>query len=242
MELDSWVLAASLAVLTASLVQGTTGFGFGIVALPSLALVVPDRLPQILIIMGLIISIWVIVRDHAAIEWRVASWLVPSRALGVVPGAALVAALSDRTLDIAFGVVGLLAVLSLLAPRRKQESTRLQLAGAGLVAGAMGTSTGLGGPPLLPVIGHLDAKRQRATLAVVFAIGSALSLVALRAVGRLTPDDLTVTGLLLPSLAVGMWGSKYLLRVSPEHVLRMCIVLLGTIASIILLGRGLLDA
>lgn len=147
MELDSWVVAASLAVLTASLVQGTTGFGFGIVALPSLALVVPDRLPQILIILGLIISIWVIVRDHAAIEWRVASWLVPSRALGVVPGAALVAALSDRTLDIAFGVVGLLAVLSLLAPRRKQESTRLELAGAGLVAGAMGTSTGLGGPP-----------------------------------------------------------------------------------------------
>ena len=236
------MLSAAGMVFLASIVQGAVGFGFGIIALPLLAIVMPQHVPQVLVILGLISSLWIVWRDRRDIAWQPASWLAAGRTLGALPGAAFVAIASPAALDVAFGAVGAIAVWSVRRPPSGPPPGRPAVVGAGAAAGAMGTATGVGGPPLLYAIGHLSGHAQRATAGVVFVIGNAVSLVSLGAVGRLTADDWMLATVLLPALVLGMGVSNRVAVAWSENRVRVAIVLLGAVASLFVLARGIYSA
>lgn len=232
------LLAGAAIVLLASLVQGTLGFGFSIVALPFMALLMPSFMPQLLVLLSALTGGWVAWRDRHHIDWGLVAPLLPARSVGVVPGAALVAMLAPQALDVVFGAVGLLAVAAFVAPHVHVRSVAT-LVGTGVLSGAMGTATGLGGPSLVAVMGARSPEQQRSTLALTLAGGNVLSMVGLAVIGRMGSQDLLAAIALVVPLVVGLVISGVVVRRLPPAALKAAVVVTCVAASLLVLQRGI---
>jgi uncharacterized membrane protein YfcA len=188
------VLLAALAVGAGAVLQSATGFGFAIVAAPVLvALVGPQATVGALSLLALVINGLTLAgegrrpRPASGDAAALVAWALP----GLAVGALALAVLPERLLEAAVGVAVLAALGVRLAVRKREAASRREdgragarsarRGGAGLLSGALATSTGLSGPPLVLFLTgrSLDAARVRDTLAVVFLAQGALALAAL---------------------------------------------------------------
>jgi len=117
-----------------------------------------------------------------------------------------------------------------------QDSTVARLT-AGAVSGVVGSSTSMGGPPVvLYLLGRgLDAPSFRATLLVYFLPGNLLQVIAFAIVGQITNDVVTVCGASLPAVcAVLLAGAWVRRRVQPERF-RAVVVAVLVLTSVVVL-------
>lgn len=183
------VLLAALAVGAGAVLQSATGFGFAIVAAPALvALVGPQATVGALSLLALVVNGLTLAgegrrpRPASGDAAALVAWALP----GLAVGALALAVLPERLLEAAVGVtvlaaLGVRVVTRAGRPAGGAERASRRRAAAGLLSGALTTSTGLSGPPLVLFLTgrSLDAARVRDTLAVVFLAQGALALAAL---------------------------------------------------------------
>jgi uncharacterized protein len=165
------LLVSGLVICLAAFVQSTTGFGFALVAVPLLAVVTdPQRAVVSVTAVSLLLSAWAGWRHRAAIDREAVVGYTWTGLLGMPFGLLVLLVLPSSTLAILVGVVVLLAVAAMLL--RVRVTGRGWQVAAGLLGGALLTSTGMNGPPI--VIG-LDARALtpaafRATLQAIFGL------------------------------------------------------------------------
>jgi uncharacterized protein len=192
-------------------VQGAVGLGFGLLASPLLATIDTDFIPGGVLVAVLPLSTWVALHSVRDVDRRSASLAIAGRVPGVAAGAAVAAAVSGRALAIGLAVAVLVAVaMSLWLPAVRPTSGLT--VGAGAVSGFMGTTTGVGGPPMALLYQRGAAHVVRATLSAYFAIGTVLSLVALAVAGDLTARQWRLGLLLIPGVIAGLVASLWLRR------------------------------
>ena len=167
------------------------------------------------------------------------SWALAGRVAGVVAGASTLTLLSSDAVAIVFGVLVLSAVgLSMsglhLAPARST------LVGAGALSGFMGTLSSIGGPPMALLYQHADGPRIRGTLSVFFVAGTALSLLALSAIGRLGGVEVAMAAWLVPGVLLGFAVSSLTRRVLDRGYTRVAVLLVAAIAGVTVVLRQIL--
>lgn len=203
----------AIAVLMASCLQGSIGFGMGMLAAPVVALVDPSLIPGTLIMLASLLTLMVVIRERAAIDVSGTGWALLGRVPGTIVGALLLTAIPERALAILIAavVLGGVAVTSMgwvPAPRRRN----LVLAGA--TSGVLGTATSIGGPPMALVWQRSSGAQLRGTMSGFFLIGSMLSLVMLAVTGSIGADTLRWFVLLIPvcllGYALSRWANKLL--------------------------------
>jgi uncharacterized membrane protein YfcA len=197
------LLVAGFFVL-AGIVQALSGFGSALVSVPLLALVLGARDAVVLsVLVSLVLCAGVAMRERRHVDrvvaWRLLAWSVPALGLGL--GVARLA--SERSISLLVGAVVVLAAL-LLAIGVRLPDTPLAQGAAGVASGALLTSTGLNGPPLVIALAarRSEPRTTRATLQFVFAVQDVLALAGFVALGLVSPVLLgyAVLGV------VGMWG------------------------------------
>jgi uncharacterized membrane protein YfcA len=204
------VVCLAIAVVAAA-VQGSIGLGFGLLASPFLANIDTDFIPGGVLVAVLPLSTWVALRNHRDVDRRSAALAIGGRIPGAFVGAAVAAAVSSRILAVGLAVVVLVAVaMSIWLP--SVSPTSGLTVGAGAVSGFMGTTTGVGGPPMALLHQRGAARVVRATLSAYFAVGTVLSIVALLAVGDLTARQWRLGLLLMPGVITGLAVSPWLRR------------------------------
>jgi uncharacterized membrane protein YfcA len=201
---STWTVFAVLAVAVTvgAVVQGAVGLGLGLVAAPVAALADPELMPGVLLWLAAAYPVLTLLKEGHAIDWPGLGWAFVGRLPGTVLGVLVVTWVSARVLGLLVGVIVLVAVVLtwqvVTLPMRRDV-----LVGAGVVSGVTGTATSIGGPPLALVYQHVTGPRLRATLALYFLGGAALSLVALALAGELdSGDGLWALGL-APFLVLG---------------------------------------
>lgn len=203
----------AVAVLVASCLQASIGFGMGMLAAPVVALVDPSLIPGTLIMLASLVTLMVVIRERTAIDVSGTGWALTGRVPGTIAGALLLAAIPERALAvmIAAVVLGGVAVTSLgwmPAPRRRN----LMLAGA--TSGVLGTATSIGGPPMALVWQRSSGAELRGTMSGFFLIGSVLSIVMLAITGSIGADTFRWFILLIPASLLGYvlsrWANKLL--------------------------------
>ena len=209
------------------------------VAAPVVTLVDPGLMPGGLLVLGAVLPLVTLVREHGEIDWSGLGWSIPARLLGTGVGAALVVLVSERLLAIGVAVMVLTAV-GLTAREVQVSINRRSLVGAGLVSGVTGTATSIGGPPFALLYQHRPAHEARATMAVFFTVGAALSLVGLSIGGELTAREVVVGLLMIPVLVIGVAVAVPLRRRIEADHFRTGVLIVCAMASIVLLGRALL--
>ncbi len=165
------LLVSGLIVCLAAFVQSTTGFGFALVAVPLLAMVTePQRAVVSVTAVSLLLSASVGWRHRASLDREAVVGYTWTGLLGMPVGLVVLLVVPPSALKALVGVVVLLAVAGMA--RRVRVSGRGWQVAAGLLGGALLSSTGMNGPPI--VIGldgrQLPPARFRATLQAIFAL------------------------------------------------------------------------
>jgi uncharacterized membrane protein YfcA len=197
------LLVAGAAVAVGSFVQGSVGFGLGLLGAPVLALVDPRLVPGPLLVAATLLACVLLWRERHDVDLAGLRWALVGRVPGTVAGAAALSLLPGRRLSLGFALLVLLAVvLSLLDLHVAPTPHTLFTAGA--VSGFMGTASGIGGPPMALVYQRAPGARLRATMAGYFVVGSVLSVAGLAAFGRFGAEEARLSTVLLPFVLVGL--------------------------------------
>jgi len=219
----SGALAFGIATLGAVL-QGSVGFGLGLVGVPLLVLIDPIYVPGPLLLAAFLLNLLVSGREHRDIDFRGVCWALPGRVVGAGFGAGLLLLFPRDQLSVLFGAMVLLAVgLSLsgleIPPRP------LNVFAAGTASGFMGTASAIGGAPMALVFQKQRGPRIRGTLSVIFAAGTAVSMVSLAVVGRFGLREIGAAVVLLPGIALGFLLSRGAARWLDRGFTRVAVLL-----------------
>jgi uncharacterized membrane protein YfcA len=198
----------AVAILFASCLQASIGFGMGMLAAPVVALIDPSLIPGTLIMLASLVTLMVVIRERTAIDVRGTGWALVGRVPGTVAGALLLAAMPERALALAIAGVVLAGVLVTTfgwapTPRRRN----LVLAGA--TSGVLGTATSIGGPPMALVWQRSTGAELRGTMSGFFLIGSVLSIGMLSLTGSIDGDTWRWFAFLIPATVVGYALSRW---------------------------------
>jgi uncharacterized protein len=173
------VLLAAAAVLAGAVAQSATGFGFALIASPALfAVLDPGEAVTAVAALGLVLNVLVLVdAGRGLVNWRALAPLLVSGIAGLALGLLALDLLSKAALQLVVGLAVVLAGLYQVRARAAEapvagSPSAAATAAAGLSAGALTTSIGVTGPP---VVFWLDARgarpdELRATLAATFLV------------------------------------------------------------------------
>ena len=234
-----WAAVAAI-VGAAALAQGLSGFGFSLVSIPLLALVVPVKAAIVGgAMLGIVQSGIVVVRDRDHVEWRSAGILALAAAAGMPIGLQVIVRVRAEALQVVIACTVLFFTWLLWRRVRLRTDSLAAEVCVGFTSGVLSTSTGMSGPPLVIALQArgVPPSAFRATLATVFVCGSALSLLLFRYRGLVTGDALRVAAAGLPGLGAGILGGELAFRrVDHDRFRAIVLVLLVVSAVLALLG------
>jgi uncharacterized membrane protein YfcA len=231
------IAVLSLAVLVATLVQGSVGIGFALVAAPVVTLVDTDLMPGLMIILGFLLPVLTFAREWRHTRWSGLGWALGGRLPGTVIGVLVVAAVADQVLAVVVGLV-VLGAVALTWFAVSVPDTPATLAGAGLVSGVTGTAVSIDGPPVAIVLQHLAGPELRATMSAYFVGGGVLSVVGLAIGGELTGSQAVTAVALVPAVLVGFALSGPLRRHVDAGRTRLAVLVVCAVSALALLGRA----
>jgi uncharacterized membrane protein YfcA len=166
------------------------------------------------------------------------TWAVVGRIPGILAGVVALKLLSLSGLRTAFAVL-VLGGVALSAVGASVVVRPISLLLAGALSGLMGTIASIGGPPMALLHQAEPGPSLRANLSFYFAVGSAMSLLAVAAIGRFGWPEITWTAVLLPALALGFAVSGHAARRLDRGRTKPVVLLVSTVAAILVLGREL---
>lgn len=226
-------------ILCASCLQGSIGFGLGMIAAPLLVLLRPDLVPSTIILLAIVISLTAFLRERTNVDWTIVLWGSIGRIPGIVIGTLAVATLSHTGLSLVLATAVLLGVAFSLVGW-KPTPRRRNVVIAGGASGLFGTSTGIGGPPIALVMRSVDASRARATISAYFVIGSLMSLTGLVIGGQLTLTHLMYAGLWAPFMLTGLAVSSLVIKKANTRILYMVALGASVLGSLFVIGQALI--
>lgn len=239
-----FVIAAAV-LLAAQVVYVVFGFGSGLIAVGSLALIFPEirDVVVLLLLVNLPAEVGVAIGARRAIRWRQIAGLL----VGIVPGVALGAhVLKIGSPTLVLSALGcFLVAVSLLFLRLSGPFTvrwpRWVALPTGFLAGVLTGLFGTGGPPLI-VYHHLAGLTKHAFRGNLMALFAAMTI--LRVINYTAQDLLTAPRLwsglaLLPVAILGAaLGQRIHLEI-PEKAFRRLVSLLLGLIGLLLLARNI---
>jgi uncharacterized membrane protein YfcA len=236
------VLIAAFAIIAvSSAAQAVTGFGFALLSVPLLALVVTI---QDAVVAGslasLALTIGVAVREHAHVRWRTTWILLGFAALGLPLGFWLLTAAPERVLTLIVGVC-VFGSTFLVWRRPSIPGGPVAIGVVGLLVGVLTTSTGTNGPPLVAAFQSMgfSPRAFRATIAAVFT-GCGLVACGLFAVGgEISRTSLLIWSVSLPAIVGGFLAGDRVFRRLDHGRFRSVVLIALIVASMITIGRAI---
>jgi uncharacterized membrane protein YfcA len=223
-------LAAALIVAFAAFGQTVTGFGFSLLAVPSLGLVIDPKeavaVATMLLVVNSALLAW---GERHYIDRRAVRLLLLGALPGLPVGLVLLAAMPVVALRFALASA-ILAAVAILASGVQLSSSRASVElSAGFAAGVLTTSLSANGPPTALVLQArgLAPHAFRPTTSAVLGLTSAVGVALFGFAGRLTDEVLGVTVVAIPAMILG-WSIGLRVRryVAPVAFRRLILGLL----------------
>lgn len=243
--MEHLVLAA--VALAAAVVNGGLGYGFSSITVPVALLFRAGRvLNPALVSIELVINGLSLLANRRSVPavWPRMRPMLLGAIPGVVVGSLVLAWANPGDLKlVTFAALLPLILLQSAGLRRPVSDERRAAFHAGAALGALYGSTTISGPPLALIFNNQGLSRDefRAALSVFRIVESSCTLVAYLALGLFSKESLSVTGMLLPSAAIGLpLGYLVVRRLGGETFRRVC---MGTDALLVGFGlaRSLID-
>lgn len=221
-------------ILAGTITQGTIGFGLGTIATPIIALIRPELVPTLILLLALCISSYTLSRTFRETSWRVVGISSLARIPGSLVGAWAIASLSPNGLSIFIGCAVLFA-MTLSSLGWSPRPTTLNTLIAGVASGILGTSTSIGGPPMALIMKRFDPDRTRGTLAGTFVLGTLVSLIILAFSGQISSTQMGAAAVYLPLVIVGLIAANHLNQFIDRNLLNRIVIIVAISAALMLI-------
>jgi uncharacterized membrane protein YfcA len=202
------VTLATVAVGVGATLQGSIGFGLGLIGAPYLLLIDSRLIPGPLLVASMALTLSLAHRHRHSIIVSDLKWALSGRVAGIAVAVVALTALSRDGMQLTFGVL-VLCGAAMSASGLHLEPGRTTLLGAGALSGFMGTSVSIGGPPMALLYQNASGPQIRGTLSAYFLVGVMMSLVGLRVAGRFGLAELLLAASLLPGVLLGFLISRH---------------------------------
>ena len=227
-------LLVTLVVAMGALVQGTIGFGLGLLAAPLLVLIDRHLVPGPLLAASAVLTVLMTRREWREVMRDDLRWAVSGRLLGTVVAVGALTALTESRLRTLFAGLVLAAVgLTAIGLRVRPRPKVLTVVGA--ISGFMSTITSIGGPPMALLYQHESGPRIRGTLSAFFVVGVAMSLGGLRVAGHFGLPELKLAAYLLPGIVLGYAGSRHTAGIFDRGFIRPAVLAVSGLAALAVL-------
>lgn len=236
------LVGVALIIGLAAATQSITGFGFALLGVPGLALLLGPKVAVVAMsVVGVPLVIWNAARWRHDIQWREAVTTSIAALVGMPIGLFVLTHADDQVLTAVIGVTILVMTAWLWRGLTLPPGRRTELA-AGFVSGTLSTSVGTNGPPMViafQAVG-LEPPPFRATLQACFALQGSIALALFWSRG-LVVHDVGIAFLVgAPAAVVGaLIGDRLAPRVH-EGPFRNAVLLLLVLSGTLALGDALL--
>jgi uncharacterized membrane protein YfcA len=217
-------MATTLAIIVflGALVQAVSGFGFALLVMPPIAIVVGLRTAAPLVaLVGLTLYGINLIRYRQAIRVRRVLRLGAASILGIPVGLWALATVDESIIKPLLGVVlTAYAACRLINPSSSRVCSRRWAYPAGFIAGCLGGAYNTSGPPVI-VYGSLrqwPKEEFRAILQAFFFVNTVFTVASHAVARHLTTTVWTLYGVALPPLLLGVFiGSRIDSRLKRDH-------------------------
>ncbi|WP_235854414.1 sulfite exporter TauE/SafE family protein [Nonomuraea aridisoli] len=232
------LMVGGLAVFVGAVVQGSVGFGVGLVAAPVLTMLDPDAMPGAIQVVNMTLPLFTLATEWRRVDWCGVGFATLGRLPGSIIGAVVIVYVSVHARGVFVAVMVLVAVV-LTARALSVPRNGLTITSAGFVSGVTGTATGIGGPPIALVYQNAKGAQIRATLAMFFFLSAAQSLVILAVVGELPASALATGAALIVPMVLGFAVSGPLRRYLDGGKVRVAVLTVAAGSAVWLLAQNL---
>ena len=232
-------IALSFIILAAGFLQGLTGFGFVLIALPLLDMFLPLKtIIPLACLLALCISLILSLQLRKSIGFGKIALLFAATVPAIPMGVYVLKRVPPEYLGIALGLLMIsFTAYQLLANPIPRHLGRGWTMLAGFLSGVLGASIGAGGPPVIiySAMQPWEKDRAKGTLAFYFLISGATVSTMHSASGLITHEVLRLFALSLPSMAVGILLGLYAYsRLSDAHYRKLAFVLVFGLGCMLL--------
>lgn len=236
-DIMSTLLAFGVA-LSGAVLQGSVGFGLGLIGVPLLVLIDPVFVPGPLLLGAFLLNLLISHRERSEIDFTGVKWAIPGRVLGAVLGALVLSLVPADHFSLLFGTMVLLAVgITFAGPEFPPTSQNVFMAGA--FSGFMGTSSAIGGAPMALVYQRQPGSRLRGTLSSIFAVGTVISMVTLVIIGRFGFREVQAALVLFPGIILGFFLSRQTVKILDRGFTRAAVLITSAVSGFFVILKNL---
>jgi len=236
---------ACIVLACAQAVYVLLGFGSGMIAVGSLALLIPEvrDVVVMLLLVNLPAEVYVVVSSWRRIQWRGVTLIFVGIAVGIPVGAWLLQAGEPTFLLALLGAVLVVAgLVFLVAPRpRGRGLPRWLSPPIGLISGTLTGLFGTGGPPLVfyyQMCG-VDKAVFRGNLMAILLLMAFIRVPSYIAFDLFTWPRVISAGAVLPAVLLGAWVGNNIHLKLEENSFRRIVSIGLVVIGIVLLSRQL---
>jgi uncharacterized membrane protein YfcA len=232
LDVEAWQLtAAVLATLAGGVISGITGFGFGLVVVPILLMLFPPA-SVVVLSKGLGVSSGfpILCEDWRLARFRMVGAMILPAIPGLLVGVLILEHANTALIKLIAGVAvaGFALVISrgFIIPGIRSRPAPIV---SGFLSGALGTSTGMPGPPAVIYLTdkQLTPRVFRVSITAYFFVVDIIGVLLVARTGKVGWRELWVALLLLPFALVGRRvGQRMLGKVDPVMFRRITLRLL----------------
>lgn len=241
------MLAAFLVMVVAAAVSGLIGFGLAVVSVPLLLIFFEPVEVVVLIALISLFTNAVIVQDSwREVETRSVLALMPWAFIGLLLGTEILRNANPDYIRLGVGVIVVFSAILLLKDvTLKSIEGRFGTFIAGTSSGALATSTGIAGPPIVLLFAArgLPKNSFRASNAAYFLVLSVAIILTLFVRGIVERPELWTAAALVPAAFIGKTlGTALLKRLSDEafRKITLAVVLLTGVLGVLTAVRAIL--
>lgn len=231
---------AAIALLAggAAFAQSVTGFGFSLLVVPPLVLLLGAKEAVLVAnVLSTALVVLLTIRLRHDVEWRTWLMLTIGSIAGMPLGLLVLVYVDADILQIAIALNVIVFTVLLMRRWQVHAAGRGSDAATGLVSGILRTSTSMSGPPVVIYLqGRTMAPQPfRATISAFFLASGLIAMVAFALTGRYSAETWEASAAGLPSVFAGMVaGNALYRRVNEARFRHLVIVLLFASAGIAL--------
>jgi hypothetical protein len=197
-------LFAALAIGLSGLVRGFSGFGFGLVAVPMLSLILdPRQAVGIAMILQATSGFLVLWHSWRAVAWGLMGSLCVGTAGTLWLGLLVLDGAPADTIRLYLAVIVIVAAALIASGVQYRGRLNPPLGAAtGAVAGFLNGLSGMGGPPVIVLLlgSRMGAEASRATMSAYFTVLGVFTALGAVVLDHLSQGDLVASAALVPVL------------------------------------------
>jgi uncharacterized membrane protein YfcA len=240
------LLYASLCVFLAAIVRGFSGFGFGMLTITSMSLVLaPATVVPAMFVLEVAAGIHLLPSIWRHVHWRSIGIIVVTSIACTPMGVYLLANVPAEPMKIAIAIVVFATAAALLSGlQMRRMPTSMETAATGAASGVLNGAFGMGGPPIILFFlgSSIALQAGRASIIAAFLAMDFAALPTLYGFGLFTREAVMLALVSLPALVVGVFlGSRLVGRVE-ERAARRAVLLLLMGMAVAIGARSLLGA